>query len=997
MTHNNLPHKFLSKKQKTFPHTCISKCVLSILTAFSLSTSYSARILDGTATGGTLRITTAGTYSGIFANAPSTITQDTYTGKLTILNSLNMDGTHVPIITLSLDQLRTSFSSLAIRDTNFMMKPSSENSFIRINGSSKVQGIYVNLNQPRDALISLTVENTNFEIDHTTFENVSDIVAIDFPQNSSINKVYVNNNHVKINSIEVPLHQQSNYWYGIRADSFLKKDILSFEGNSVELSNSTLPVMYSGYLVRPRGGSLFAKGNIFQLDNMNVRTGLHGIWTMDHNAQKVEVLDNTVILNNSTIHDPLSFNTSAVSLAKNNTTTAQIIARNNIFKIQNSKILKERTNNISVIGINVRNYRIQSMHLSGNGIEIRNTNDPIQYNLIYGTYGKIFDGEYQGNILIDNSFIKIDNAIVTNSIFVAYAASRQGNSSILQSRLDLMDVRINATDNIALGNRIFATKGGTGTIDGTKIQLLGNTKLQSTQPIFIESIIGSSSQPTPLASILNLSMTVADKAVVQGTVALTYFQDVENVQLENNQLIVKDQADISAVDIYGVTDNTILLNKGSISLVIDNWVGNPVSTTKVRSIQNFSDITFKNLVWQKDGSALIITNGKENSLANTFINIDGNVIVQNDVPQKDESMYLIQITNNVDLGLTERNITQKEVNFEHEDGLIQGNANIALNEMGEVLLTVSSTQPTEQTGLLNDQRVIASALLSRTNDMIPYALDAVKTESQKGIQTFALWENVALRFDVAESVKLNHWAALFGFGHTSQNQYGQWTDAFFFEMGDGNYRTHQMKNNQIIRGDGTIRYYGLGYAFEQAMPNHWYVEAGVRAGYLYTEMENALVNVQGQSLRLKTSAPYLASDVGIGYLKGYDWGNLDFYGKLLYSFNAEDQSSIHQTNIEARSIHSLRSQLGLRIKSNLNEQWSTYMGLAWEYEYMGQSQMRISGVRVPRESLEGSTYIGEYGLRWTSTRQPMTIDWRARGFVGQQKCVSGFIRATYSF
>lgn len=606
---------------------------------------------------------------------------------------------------------------------------------------------------------------------------------------------------------------------------------------------------------------------------------------------------------------------------------------------------------------------------------------------------------------IDGTQVEINKASFNNSnLKVAYiyvdGNITQSQNTISNSSIKLNDFSFTGkTSNVVnvIGNSISTTNPGVSSIVETDVQFLGNTNIQEGNVAIVTAAVQGD------LTISGEHVLVGDNAKISDNMFLTFLTVTDPVTLKDLTVEVMDQADLSSLNLYGYYNTALDGNLAdtskvrNITFLVNGWQGSRQGKTKVKSLNNFTDITFKNIAWQKDGSALEITDGVAGALANTSINVEGNVIVGNTVPQKDESMYLIRIGNAADLGLKDRNIKQKEVAFEHQDGLVQGTANVSLDEKGQVLLTVGSTQPTEQTGLLNDQRVIASALVSRTNDMIPYALDAVKVDAQKGIQTFALWENAALRFDVAESVKLNHWTGLFGVGHTVQNQHGQWADALFFEMGDGNYRTRQVKNDQEVRGDGAIRHYGLGYAFEQRMPNHWYVDGGVRVGYLYTEMEDALVNAHGRSLRLKTSAPYAAADVGVGYINAYKWGNVDVYGKLLYTWNGSDRSVIGQTEVRARSIDSLRSQLGVRVSTHLNTQWSSFMGLAWEYEYSGDSTMRVSGIRVPRESLEGSTGIGEVGLRWASARTPLSIECRARGYVGQQKGASGLLRATYSF
>lgn len=90
--------------------------------------------------------------------------------------------------------------------------------------------------------------------------------------------------------------------------------------------------------------------------------------------------------------------------------------------------------------------------------------------------------------------------------------------------------------------------------------------------------------------------------------------------------------------------------------------------------------------------------------------------------------------------------------------------------------------------------------------------------------------------------------------------------------------------------------------------------------------------------------------------------------------------------------------IGARVTTNRENKFSTYYGLAYEYEFNGCAGMRAAGMEVPEQSLRGSSYMAEAGLNYQpSADSPWSFDLNMRGYAGERQGASFNVQATYTF
>lgn len=74
-----------------------------------------------------------------------------------------------------------------------------------------------------------------------------------------------------------------------------------------------------------------------------------------------------------------------------------------------------------------------------------------------------------------------------------------------------------------------------------------------------------------------------------------------------------------------------------------------------------------------------------------------------------------------------------------------------------------------------------------------------------------------------------------------------------------------------------------------------------------------------------------------------------------------------------------------------------YYGLAWDYEFNGDSNMKAGQFEAPKESLQGSTGIIELGTMLHSDDLQWQADINLKGYVGEKEGLLGMVNLTYLF
>ena len=469
---------------------------------------------------------------------------------------------------------------------------------------------------------------------------------------------------------------------------------------------------------------------------------------------------------------------------------------------------------------------------------------------------------------------------------------------------------------------------------------------------------------------------------VYGATAANYSYANSN----NNIIEISANANIENASLFGT--NTQLTKCTDNTLTINGWSG------FTKSVKNFNDINFDNINWQNGGTVLTITEGADNDLANTEINL--NSIAGGSKIAVGDTMTLIESSNNVDLGINKDNV--KVSNSFFAGVAAQGTGTATVKDDGSVEFKVNTFKLNDQIDLVAENRAVAAAFVNQGTDLISDSLDTISRDSNYGVKTFAAVHGNRSKYDVNSDIKINGWSTIVGVGNADKFDNGsEFSWGVFYENGSGNYRTYNEFKNEFFRGDGSLVYNGGGIAARYE--NGVYTEGSFRAGMLKSDMDNALRDGAGNFYGYESESAYYGAHIGVGKIISLsESSDLDVYGKFFHTYIEGDSFKVANDEFEFDSINSDRLRIGARITSNKENKFSTYYGLAYEYEFNGDADMTAQGLKAPTQSLQGSSVMAEVGFNYQPTpTSPWSFDLNMRGYTGERQGGSFNVQATYTF
>ena len=463
----------------------------------------------------------------------------------------------------------------------------------------------------------------------------------------------------------------------------------------------------------------------------------------------------------------------------------------------------------------------------------------------------------------------------------------------------------------------------------------------------------------------------------------------------NNNIIISGSADITKAYLFGsnISNSNINLYESNVNnnntgntLTIDGWSGS------TQSVQNFSDINFNNVNWKNGETVLKITNGSEGDLINTNINLNS-IAGGSSIKAGDKMTFISSNTN-----------LSGEVNYNINDTFtagvaLEGTGTTSVDNEGNVSFTVNNLKASSQAVSAAQTRAASAAFVNQGTDLISDSLDTISRDDNYGVKTFAAVHGNRSKYDVADDIKINGWSTIVGIGNADKFDNGsEFSWGVFYENGSGNYRTYNSFNNEFFRGDGSMVYNGGGIAARYENKNGVYTEGSLRAGMLKNELDNAMHDVNG-SYGYETESAYYSAHIGVGKIISLSGSSdLDIYGKFFHTYTESDSVTIADDKFDFDSITSDRLRIGARITSNKENKFSTYYGLAYEYEFNGDADMTAQGLRADTQSLQGSSVMAEVGFNYQPTPDsPWSFDLNMRGYAGERQGGSFNVQATYTF
>lgn len=480
---------------------------------------------------------------------------------------------------------------------------------------------------------------------------------------------------------------------------------------------------------------------------------------------------------------------------------------------------------------------------------------------------------------------------------------------------------------------------------------------------------------------------------IEGIIYGGYTQTTDSSTVSGNTITISGTANLEGAYLSGgdSLDDTVTLANNK--LVIEGWSGSALKA------ENFNSIDFKNIQWENGETVLKLTKAETESLKNTKINLIS--LAGGTKPAVNQSMYIIKgesYGSPVDLGINKDNVYISE-DFSAGVALV-GTGTVSVNTDGsELKYTITSLMLNSQTYLVAQNHAVAAAFVNQGTDLISDSLDTLSRDHKYGVKTFAAVHGNHSKYDVNSDLKINGWSGIVGVGNEKDIGNGDFSWGAFFENGSGTYRTYNSFNGDFFRGDGNVVYNGGGLAARFEQDNGVYTEGSLRAGLLKNEMKDALRDGAGNSYGYKSESTYYGAHIGVGKIISLDADkDLDIYGKFFHTYTEGDTFTVAGDKFDLDGITSDRLRIGARLTTNKENKFSTYYGLAYEYEFNGDADMRVENMSTPKQSLKGSSYMAEIGVNYQpSNDSPWSFDLSMRGYAGQREGFSGNVQAVYSF
>ena len=535
----------------------------------------------------------------------------------------------------------------------------------------------------------------------------------------------------------------------------------------------------------------------------------------------------------------------------------------------------------------------------------------------------------------------------------------QGNTvKIINSSL-LLEKRVADSENRIFGGR------GKGVIKENNVTVYNST--------FEGQLIGGHCEVNEFASVVGNIVGIKDSTVVGDVIAA---QNKAGMAVDNRILLTGGKTDVSQANLIGATNAE--KGKGN-TLSLMDWSGKALSVAGFDAYEfiynKIKDITKPML---SVGSVNDIDNGTEFSMY-----FDESVKLTN-------GQKLTLIASDTAIGTVINESQTADIGFALEaDGALMSDGN-------NINFEISAIRANHQTDIVGTANAAAASFVA---DGAQLAVDGMEqlNRDEYGFNTFA--SAYGSNGDYDNGVDMKGWNTMVGVGHNSETESGAFAWGVFYETGSGEMKAENSYRKAAFGVDGKAVYNGYGAAARLSKDNGVYYEAGLRAGKLKNNLNNALMNAALATEGYKTESDYLGYHVGVGKAVALDNGDqLDVYAR--YYHTQVDGDSFVASGGERYyldKVYSDRIRVGGRYSDELNEAVKVYYGAAYEYEFSGEAEGSVKGYALNKSDLGGSSFVGELGLLMNNPGSAWTVDMSLQTYAGQYEGIGGKVQATYHF
>lgn len=442
-------------------------------------------------------------------------------------------------------------------------------------------------------------------------------------------------------------------------------------------------------------------------------------------------------------------------------------------------------------------------------------------------------------------------------------------------------------------------------------------------------------------------------------------------------------------------------------------------------LHSLDAITYKTIDWKTDGTVLTLADSQKFDLANTKVHTE-------DIGFTAKSLETITKAGNYAMTLldTQGNKTLSAGNLTTRKGTwnvgnaLEGTGEASLDANGNVVYQLDTVEKPQQPEVKVDaakqthNALIANeaalGTLAAGRDRMEGVLDNFNGQ-EGGVFTFASIGGSKDKYDTgSHSSTYTYtytWNGLAGVGNDVATRNGEFSYGAFYEYGKGHYDV----DGAGYTGSGDAHYSGGGLMAKYVARNKNYGEASLHFGQLKNNADSVLHSRRGSSLGYETDSSYWSGHVGFGHIfdltdqvastsrGGTDRASrdLDVYGKYFYTHVGGDSFRARDVDYQLDDLNSSLLRIGARL-NNRSGRNNYYCGLAWDYEFDGESKGTVSAAglsaNIRKADIGGSSLMAEAGWKLEATKDsPWDVNLNVRAYVGQHKGLGGNVFVGYHF
>lgn len=448
-----------------------------------------------------------------------------------------------------------------------------------------------------------------------------------------------------------------------------------------------------------------------------------------------------------------------------------------------------------------------------------------------------------------------------------------------------------------------------------------------------------------------------------------------------------------------------------------------LSDTNVLSygLRSLDTITYKTIDWKTDGTVLTLADSQKFDLANTKVHTEdiGFTAKSLETITKagDYAMTLLDTQGNKTLSAG--NLTTRKGTWNVGNAL-EGTGEASLDANGNVVYKLDTVEKAQKPEIKVDaaeqthNALIANeaalGTLAAGRDRMEGVLDTFNGQ-EVGVFTFAGIGGSKDKYDTGSHSSTYTWNGLAGVGNDVALHNGDFSYGVFYEYGKGHYDV----DGAGYTGSGDAHYSGAGLMARYVARNKNYGEASLHFGQLKNNADSVLHSTIGGANGYDTDSHYWSGHVGFGHIfeltdqvastsrGGIDRASrdLDVYGKYFYTHIGGDSFRAGDVDYRLDDLNSSLLRIGARL-NNRSGRNNYYCGLAWDYEFDGESRGTVSAAglsaNIRKADIGGSSMMAEAGWKLEATKDsPWDVNLSLQAYAGQHKGIGGNVFVGYHF